>query len=104
MITFTRTSYPSHDAASDAPGAPTLVTITGSAIQVRGRRDTYRALELIQSRAPSLLFAPTTYGQLPQPGDVVTWPAVGGSQYTVRDVEPIAPDGVAIMARVVIAQ
>jgi hypothetical protein len=101
MITFTRTVPGTYDAATDTWTTPTETTVTGNAVQVRGDADTYRALSLIQSQAPTLLFTPTTYGQLPLPGDQVTW---AEDVYTVRDVAPIQPDGVAIMARVIVVR
>lgn len=76
-------------------------TISGSAIQVKGDPNRYRQLSLIESQAPSLLFAPDTYGDLPKEGDTVTWAGVG---YTAKDVTPIALDGVVIAARIVIAR
>jgi hypothetical protein len=102
MITFTRVTQ-TPDPATGLP-TPTTSTVTGSAIQVRGDPDTYKRLELIRSQAPTLFFTPTTYGELPAPGDTVVWPATNGQTYTVRDVDPIAPDGVAIAARVVITR
>lgn len=101
-ITFTRSTR-TYDAASDT-STVTESTITGSAIQVRGDPERYRALGLVLSTMPTLFFAPTTYGETPQPGDVVTWPETGGSVYTVRDIDPIAPDGVTIAARIVIGK
>lgn len=98
MITFTRTVN-----AEDAAGllTPTVTTITGSAIRVRGLPQTMRALGLIDSEAPTLFFTPTTYGDRPAPGDTVVWELL---TWTVKDVDPIAPDGITIAARVVITR
>lgn len=102
MITFSRVTQ-THDPTTDLV-TPTVTTITGDAFQrTTGDPETYRNLGLIQSQAPTLLFVPTTYGQVPQPGDTAPWPA-GGDTFTVRDVRVIAPDGVVIAAYVVIAQ
>jgi hypothetical protein len=79
-------------------------TITGSAIEVRGDVERYKALGLVLSTMPTLFFSPTTYGECPQAGDSVVWPETNGSTYTVRDVARIAPDGVTIAARVVIGK
>ena len=102
-VTFTRTA-----ATYDATGggvAPVETTITGNAFRTtpRTRLDLmrYESLGLVQSDAPTLLFAPTTYGETPAPGDVVTWNSI---DYTVRSVDPVAPDGVTIIARVVISR
>ena len=100
-ITFTRATR-TYTAADDT-STVAETTITGSAIQVRGDPKRYVALGLVLSEMPTLFFSPTTYGETPAPGDTVTWPT-GGSTWTVRDVDPIAPDGVTIAARVVIAK
>lgn len=102
MITFTRTTQ-TPDPATGIP-TPAQTTITGSAIQVRGRPQRYMALGLNLTTMPTLVFTPTTYGEVPEPGDVVTWPATNGKVYSVKDVDPIAPDGVVIVARVVIGR
>lgn len=97
-VTFTRTSQ-----SEDASGVltPTVTTITGSAIRVRGNPQTLRALSLINSEAPTLLFTATTYGQRPQSGDTVVWESL---TWVVRDVDPVAPDGVSIVDRVIITR
>jgi hypothetical protein len=106
VITFTRTTPGTHDPTTGAWSDPTVTTITGSAIQVRGDPRRYQALELVLSTMPTLLFGPTDYGlragtaEFVQPGDTTVW---GTKIYTVRDVDPIAPDGVVIAARIVIA-
>ena len=98
MVTFTRTVN-----VEDANGVltPTVTTITGSAIQVRGLPETYRALGLIDSESPTLFFTPTTYGDKPIPGDTVVW---SGVTYTAVQVNEIAPDGVVIAARIVVSR
>lgn len=81
--------------------APSTSTVSGSAVRVKGNPKTYEALKLVEAEAPTLLFAPTTYGQLPELGAVVSW---GGVSYTVKDVAPVAPDGNAIIARIVVGR
>lgn len=98
MTTFTRTVQ-TVDPATGLLGTPTITTITGSAIRVRGLPQTYQKLGLIDSQAPTLFFTPTTYGDTPAPGDTVVF---GGTTFTTLDVSPIAPDGVTIAARVVV--
>jgi hypothetical protein len=100
-ITFTRTSQGAYDPETDL-ATPSTSTVTGVAVRGRGDPDRYAALGLVESTAPTLVFIPTTYGELPAPGDTTTWPATGGSDYTVRDVTPFSPDGVAIGAFVII--
>lgn len=99
-VTFTLTTPGTYDAATDTHSSPTTSTVTGSAIKVSGRPKKYEALGLRESEAPTLLFAPTTYGQLPALGASVAW---GSATYTVRDVDSVAIDGTAIIAYVVVA-
>ena len=96
-VTFTRTTQTYNPTTGVTTSATS--TVAGHAIRVRGDTETYRALSLIQSEAPTLLFTPATYGEVPQPGDAVTWAHV---DYRVRDVNPLEPDGVVILARVII--
>lgn len=102
MITFTRTTQ-TYDAATDTM-TPVTTTVTGEAVRVKGDPQRYQALGLRLDTMPTLLFTPTTYGEVPEPGDTVVWPLTGGDTYTVKDVDPVAPDGVVILARVVIAR
>lgn len=90
-------------AIDDETGAATetISTVPGHALRVKGRPDTYRALSLVESQAPTLLFVPDTYGAAPALGSSVIW---NGATYTVRDVDPLAPDGTAILHRVVVAR
>lgn len=89
-------------------GEQTTVTTTipGHAIQVRGDPERYRNLGLIESSAPTLLFTADEYGlrsftdEFVQVGDSVVW---NGRTFTVREVLTIAPDGVVIAARIVVA-
>jgi hypothetical protein len=103
MITFSRVTQ----LEDEATGAvtPTVTTVTGSAIQVRSDPERLKALGLTLTIAITLLFTPTTYGlraqtaDFVQPLDTVEW---NGQTYTVKDVEPVAPDGIVIVARVVV--
>lgn len=98
-VTFTRTTQVEDPLTGLL--TPTVTTITGNAIRVRGSPETMRALALIDSEAPTLLFDATTYGDRPAPGDTVVWESL---TWTVRDVNPVAPDGVTIISRVVITR
>ena len=106
MITFTRTTQTA-DPATGIP-TPTVTTITGNAVRVAPRSkldiERYAELGLQLHQIAVLLFTPTTYGDTPQTGDTVVWPATNGATYTVRDVNPIAPDGVTIAARVAVTR
>lgn len=100
-ITFTWSTPGTYDGETSTWSGGGETTVTGSAIRVRGNPETYRNLGLIEADAPTLLFIPTTYGELPEPGYTVTWANV---EYTVKDVSMIGPDGVAIGAKIVIAR
>lgn len=101
-VTFTRTAQGDYDPEADTM-TPSDSTVTGYAIRVKGLRSdepgSYRSLGLVEAKAATLLFAPTTYGETPSVGDTVTW---DGATHTVRYVEPVAPDGTTIIARVVV--
>lgn len=98
-VTFTKTLQ-QHDAATDAVTSTTL-SVVGHAVQTRSDPKRYEALGLLITEARTLLFAPTIYGALPAPGYTVTW---AGSEWTVRDVDPVAPDGTALVARVTVSR
>ncbi len=103
MITFTRVT-PTYNPSSDTMSTVTT-TVTGDAIQVQPNASDiqrFKERDLLLTETILLLFTPTTYGYVPMPGDTVVWPASGSTAttYTVRDVNPLAPDGVVIMARV----
>lgn len=87
---------------SDAGSAVTFAlgnsSVSGSAIRVGGNSSRYLALGLELTQNPTLFFTPSTYGELPEAGYTVSW---AGKTVTVKDVQPIAPDGVAIAARVI---
>lgn len=98
-VTFTRTAT-GYD--EDGGGAsPTDSTVTGYAIRTRGNPLRYQALGLVEAVAPTLLFVPNTFGQTPEPGDVVSW---GSVDHTVREVQPLEPDGNAILSKVVVSR
>jgi DNA/RNA endonuclease YhcR with UshA esterase domain len=105
MITFTRVTQTQDETTGLL--TPVTTTITGEAVQVRGHPQRYAALGLRLDTMPTLLVTPTTYPLLANgdefvlPGDTVEWT---GEVFTVRDVEPVAPDGRVIVARVVVAK
>lgn len=78
-------------------------TVVGSGMKVKSDVQRFTALELSLTETITLFFTPETYGELPEPGDEVIWPA-GGTLYRVKDVDTIAPDGVVIAARVAIGR
>lgn len=100
-VTFTFRNPGTYDEATGLFTSAGTSSVAGYAVRVRGNPKTYDRLSLKQSEAPTLLFTPNTYGALPQMDHVVTWNSI---VYTVRDVEPVAPDGSAILAKIVVAR
>lgn len=100
MVTFTRTVHGSYNEET-GEATPVVSTITGTAVRGRGDPHRYTELGLVESKSPTLWFVPRTYGDTPAVGDVVEWES---EDYTARDVEAIAPDGVTIAAKVIISQ
>lgn len=100
-VTFVRTVTVAFNPTVDPVPVQATQTVTGSAVRVKGNPLVYAALSLSLSEAPTLFVTPDVYGLIPLPGDAVTW---GGVAFVVRDVNPIAPDGVAIAARVVVSR
>lgn len=85
------------------PGASTTTatTVSGAAVGTRGNPRHYAQLGLVEERAITLLFAPDTFGELPELGMVCTW---AGEELTVKAIDPIWPDGTTVIARVVVAE
>lgn len=100
-VTFTHVTPGTYDASTDTWTDAVDASVSGYAIRTRGNPLRYQALNLTQSESPSLLFTPTTYGQQPAIGSTVTWDSVS---YTARDVEPVEPDGTAILSKVVVSR
>lgn len=103
-MTFTLTTPSAHDAGSDTFGPAVTADCPGWAIEVKSDEKDFRLLgfepgEIIAKRPATLLFAPATYGELPALGASVTWAGAGRA---VMGILPLRPDGVVIMARVVI--
>lgn len=99
-VTFTLQTPGTENIATGARGAPTITTISGYAVRAKGKPLTYQRLSLIESEAPTLEFVPSVYGQQPALSSTCVF---GGKPYTVADVDPIAPDGVTILSRVVVS-
>lgn len=97
----TETAGGTYDPATDTftAGDAAASYVTGRAMRVAGDPTRYEALGLVQSEAPTLVFVPDVVGQLPPPGATLRF---GESLFTVRDVDPVAPDGVALWARLIV--
>ena len=98
-ITFSRTTVTY--TASDDTSTVAVTSVAGYAVQVRGNPQRYALLGLVLETALTLFFTPTTRGEVPRPGDVGTWNSLS---YTVKDVDPIAPNGTVIAARVTVSR
>jgi hypothetical protein len=100
-VTFTLTQQGVYDEATDTTPLPVAdVLVTGSAIETKGSLFAYQALNLVAAKARTLFFVPTTYGEVPALDSLVDW---GGVTYAVKNVRPIAPNGDAIAATVVVS-
>ena len=102
-VTFsTYTPGIGYDPATDTYAtAPAMVSVSGFAVEAGKNPILYQALLLVLAENPTLFFVPTTYDTLPLLGASVTW---GGINYTVKSVDPLAPDGLSIAATVVCAR
>lgn len=96
-VTFSQTTPGTYDGATGTWTADTTVTVAGTAMQIDGDPEAYAALGLILSLNPMLLFRPAVVGEMPTSGMTVVW---GGATLTVKDVEPLAMNGIATAARV----
>lgn len=104
-ITFSHTTPGEYDPVTGLNGAPTTVTVAGYAVQVKADSASdlqrFAALGLTLVTARVLLFAPATFGAMPESGYTTSW---GGDTVTVRHVQAIAPGGTAIMGRVTVSR
>lgn len=98
-VTFTRT-VETYDPATDT-SVPVVSTSTGSGIRVRARGTDIMRLQapgLVVVDPVTLLVAGQGLAFDPLPGDTFAW---GQFTYSVRFVDPVAPDGTSILLRVV---
>lgn len=100
LVAFTLAGQGTYDSTTDTTAAGDDLVVTGYAVEKKGALLTYEKLSLIAADARTLFFVGSNYGDLPPRGATVPW---GGISYTVKYVEPVAPDGTAIGATVVIA-
>jgi hypothetical protein len=90
-----------YNPATDTFGGVYHLPVAGDAISVKGDREQYRDLGLVESKALTLLFRPTTFGEKPPLGSCVTW---AGAEYNVNAVLPVAPAGETLIARVIVSR
>lgn len=88
------------DEATGRSTAPQTVIVAGQALQKRGDPEQYALLGLSPSQAVLLLFIPNIYGAMPALGLSADW---AGQTYSVKDVDPIKLDGVALGAFIVVS-
>lgn len=99
-VSFTFTTNGTLDEATGLDTGASTSTVSGQAVRVQGDPKVYEQLGLKEIDSPTLVFAPTTRGQLPSMDWKCTW---ASTVYTVARVFPVAPDAAgAIVARVVL--
>lgn len=100
-VTFTLENPGTYDRATNTYSGGSSSTVTGYASRVPGDPERYKLLGLTEGESPTLLFTPDTNGDRPELLSTVSW---ASTTYTVRDVEPWAPDGTARSCRVVVSR
>lgn len=100
-VTFTHVAPGTHDPATAGFGAPVKTTVKGYAMRIPGDPERYRALELIESEAPTLMFTPKTRGEMPAIDSRVTW---GDLDYSVKHLDVVALNGTATSAKIVVSR
>jgi hypothetical protein len=97
-LTLTRVTQ-THDAATGRV-TPSTATYAGAAMALESH-EAYRQFGLIRANEVALMWCstPDQYQSnvRPKVGDTFTW---GGGDFTVNDVKPFDPDGVAIFSYV----
>lgn len=100
-VTFTQTTPGVYDGTTGTWSADATITVDGYAMQIAGNPDLYTQLGLIESENPTLSFTPATIGVLPTLGMTVPW---GGVTLTVKNINPLAKNGVATKAHIVVSR
>ena len=67
----------------------------------QGDPEEYESLKLIEKAALTLLFVSETYGDSPPLGASCEW---GGLRYQVEAIRKLAPDGTAVLSRVIVSR
>ena len=89
------------DAGAEVSFRKKTTIISGVALQVKGDPEEYEALKLIQTEALTLLFVAKTYGDSPPLGASCEW---GSQRYQVEATRKLAPDGTAVLSRVIVSR
>ena len=89
------------DAGGEVSFTKRTTIVSGVALQVKGDPEEYEALKLIEKAALTLLFVAETYGDSPPLGASCEW---GGLRYQVEAIRKLAPDGTAVLSRVIVSR
>ena len=89
------------DAGAEVSFKKKSTTISGVALQVKGDPEEYESLKLIEKAALTLLFVAETYGEFPPLGASCEW---GQLKYQVEASRKLAPDGTAVLSRVIVSR
>jgi len=98
-VTVAREATGAYDPATDTFEDSTFRYVTGLAMRIDGDPTRYETLGIKQTDAPTLVFVPDAAGTMPTPGSTLAFASV---VYTVRDVDVIAPQGIALFARLIV--
>ena len=89
------------DAGAEVSFTKRTTIVSGVALQIKGDPEEYEALKLIEKAALTLLFVSETYGDSPPLGASCEW---GELRYQVEAIRKLAPDGTAILSRVIVSR
>lgn len=100
-VIFRGTGPSTYNEVTEVGAAGTPTSVTGKAIKSRSSYKRHEALKLVITATLTLFFVPDTINTLPTHKMTVEW---AGENWTVEDVDPVAPDGIAIAARIIIGK
>jgi hypothetical protein len=100
-IVFTKETPATVDAATNRPGAPASRTVRGNAVEEDADPKRYADLNLHANEFRTVFFIPDTPGELPALDSECTW---GGRPWTLRAVDPLAPNGTPLGASLVLSR
>ena len=89
------------DAGARVSFTKKTMTVSEAALQIKGDPEEYEALKLIEKAALTLLFVAEIYGEFPPLGAFCEW---GGLRYQVEAFRKLAPDGTAVLSRVIVSR
>ena len=89
------------DAGAEVSFRKKTTIVSGVALQTKGDPEEYESLKLIEKAALTLLFVAETYGEFPPLGASCEW---GELRYQVEATRKLAPDGTAVLSRVIVSR